>query len=183
MRWLKWFIGFIVLAVAACAVLIWYVKPQRQLDLNATELQLAPKLMDMVKHRQTELTLTEPEVNQLLKGVLASRRQLTPDLTLTGADFQLADERLRAAVQVVYADWLQTEGQIVYRLVWQPPYLTAVPEEARVKGLSVPMEWLGLTPVQVNLEERLPQLVGIREVAIEGQELHIRFDIRLGEGR
>ncbi|UUZ84185.1 hypothetical protein LJK88_10865 [Paenibacillus sp. P26] len=88
-------LALVFLCMLILAVSIWYVQPAQKLDLAYGEFPLKDKVFSMLMSRRLEVTLSEQEVNDLLKKALAAHAQIRPGLELTGARFYLQGEHFR----------------------------------------------------------------------------------------
>ncbi|WP_261381440.1 hypothetical protein [Paenibacillus cremeus] len=170
--------GLVVLAVLLAAGLVWYVKPVQPLDLAYTELPLRDKLASMLVTRKLEITLTEAEVNQLLKKALAAHAQVRPDVTITGAKFAQQGDRLVADVNLLVGGQLEAGARLNFDLAWQEPNLIAVHTGTVIKQAAIPPAWFQLAPLQVNVNNYLPQLVAVKGFTFEPSGVKLSFKLR-----
>lgn len=66
----RFIITIIILVIIAAGVLIWYIAPDRKLNLNYTDLNIQDKAMQMLKTKKPEITLNNEELNELAKKEL-----------------------------------------------------------------------------------------------------------------
>nr|WP_245247433.1 MULTISPECIES: hypothetical protein [unclassified Paenibacillus] len=167
-------------AVLTClaAGVLWFVRPAEPLDLSYGQLDLRGKLTDMLMSRRMETVLTEREVNDLLKQALTHRPEVRPGVTLTGAAFVLQGERLSADVNLLVQQRLEVGAKLWFELSWKEPYLTALHTGTEIRGRSVPLEWLRLEPLRIELNEYLPTRISIREMAFEGSTVRLSLKMR-----
>lgn len=172
---------FVVLAavlICFAAGVTWFVRPAEPLDLSYGQLDLRGKLADMLMSRRLETVLTEREVNDLLKQALARRPEVRPGVTLTGAAFALQGERLSADVNLLVRQRLEVGAKLWFELSWTEPYLTALHTGIEIRGRSVPLEWLRLEPLRMELNEHLPKHVSVRGMAFEGSTVRLSLKMR-----
>lgn len=150
-----------------------YAQPDRMLDLNYSELSIRDKLAAMLANRRLEVVLTESEVNELLKKILADRAQLREDWTLTGAQFTLNGTQWTADINLMYKEKWPIGAKLFFTVNWQDPYLTAVHTETQIKQISVPMDWFQLQPLKIPLNDYLPKPAGVRNVTFEGNVVRL----------
>lgn len=174
----KGIISLLMIGMLASFLVIAFVKPEQQLDLAYTELPLRDKLAGMVLNGKPEITLTEPEVNGLLKKALAIRPEVRPNVTVTGARFDLQGDQLTADVNVLIKRRIAAAATLRFDLVWKEPYLVAVHTETSVKQVKIPASWFHLEPLQANLNDYLPRLAAIRSVAFENAGVRLSFKLR-----
>ncbi|MGF9713751.1 hypothetical protein [Paenibacillus naphthalenovorans] len=167
----------VILALLAAGA-AWYVRPAKPLDLSYVQPDLRGKLTAMLSTRRPEMVLTGREVNDLLKQALSARPELHPGVLVTGAAFALQDERLSADVNLLVRQRLEAGARLWFKLSWTEPYLTAVHTGTEIRGISVPLEWFRLDPLQLDLNADLPKQLRIREVAFEGSTVRLSFNIR-----
>ncbi|WP_426448900.1 hypothetical protein ACP26L_29625 [Paenibacillus sp. S-38] len=164
--------------VIAAALLLWFVRPPQPLDLTYKELPLREKALDMLRSRKLEVTLTEAEVNELLKKALAASPQVSANVRITGARFYLEGEALSADVQLLYRNRWEAGGRLFFDLAWQDPYLTAVHTGSAIRGLHLPDAWFRLQPLQTDLNSYLPQAAAIRDLHFEPDGVRLSFRLR-----
>ncbi|MFC6230184.1 hypothetical protein ACFQI7_20385 [Paenibacillus allorhizosphaerae] len=167
-----------MIGMIASFLAIAYVKPEQKLDLAYSELPLRDKLAGMLVNRKPEITLTESEVNELLKKALAARPDVRPDVTVTGARFDLQGDQLTADVNVRIKRRIEAAATLRFDLDWKEPYLIAVHTGTFVKQVGIPGSWFHLEPLQANLNDYLPRLAAIRSVAFENAGVKLSFKLR-----
>lgn len=175
---IKRFVALAIILTILAAGAAWYVRPAEPLDLSYVQLDLRDKLAAMLLNRRLETVLTEREVNDLLKQALSRRPELRPGVMVTGAAFALQEERLSAYTNLLLRQRLEVGTKLWFELGWTEPYLTAVHTGTEFRGISVPLEWFRLDPLQVDLNEYLPKHVSIREMVFEGSTVRLSFNIR-----
>lgn len=165
----------ILLAVAALGFggLMWYAQPEEELDLQYEEISVFAKAEEMIRSRQLSLSLTEGEVNHLLKQALSRQASLPADVELKGARFRLGQDQLMADVHLLYKGFLSAGATVYYDVVWSPPELSVLFDRITVKRLPVPPAFEPES-FRINLEELLPAVIDVSDVEVGPQE--VRFD-------
>lgn len=180
-----WAVGVVVIVLlfaAAAAGLVAYVKPDQALNLNYAELRLEDQLTEMLRSRKLELTLTEAEVNDLLKKQVAMKLLDSsgppPQGLVKGAHFTLQGQQLAADVNVLVKNRWEVGARLHFHVEWQEPYLIATHTRTEIKQTNVPLSWYEMKPLKVNLNEALPKLLAVRGVQFDGKQIRISFKLR-----
>jgi hypothetical protein len=164
---------FILLAAAAAAAGLYYVRPDPMLNLDHGSVSLKEKAVDMARRMSFSLRLSEEDLNDLLKAYLAEHPRQRPDVTVEGARFSLADDRLTADLRLLWKDRLPFGMKVVYRLSWNDPVLAAAAESVQVRDVDLPASLAG--DLSVQLGSGLPEWLHIDRVSFSGQEILIHF--------
>ncbi|GGG08880.1 hypothetical protein [Paenibacillus abyssi] len=167
----------VILVVLAGWGLTRYVAPREQLDLNAAPLDLRQKATDMALQMNPELTLTEEDINNLIKSHLGDNRMLAPDVRLDGARFELQSDVLTAHVNVTYMGQIEAAAVAEYRLVWEKPNLRAVPERLAIRDIPLPAD--GMQELVIPLGSQLPEMLEVRGVYFDPDRIRIAFQANL----
>lgn len=172
----KLFIGLFILlllAVIGGVGALYYIKPDQTLDLAHSNVPLKDRALDMLRRMSPELIVTEADVNNLMKASLAENPQVQDDLRVTGAHFTLEGQRLIADLNVLWKEKVPAGMRITYLLSWENPEVVASVEEAKVKGISLPLSYIsGFT---IPLGDELPKPLKIKELKWGGGEIRVSF--------
>jgi hypothetical protein len=163
------------LAYFGKAAALHYIAPTDTYDLSYGEISIALKIVDMVKNRQFSATLTEADVNSLLKQALARNPQLNNEVTVTGADFHLDGSRLTADLNLIYRGDVPIGATCYFQLSAPGPFLRATYEGAKVKSIAIPASWISTPPFDIYLNNYLPPLVAIDEIDFTEQGITLHF--------
>jgi hypothetical protein len=169
----------VLLPGAALIGLVRYAQPSEALDLRYERYDLRHELAEMIRERRTSIVLSEAEINNLLKAELAERPVGTPYARLTGARFELVDGGLTAHLKLSVLDRADVGVRLSYALRWEEPNLIVQLQEARIKSVPIPAEWIPATNMAIRLTDRLPPFIGIRSVEINEDAVVIRFKLVL----
>ncbi|MEF3307169.1 hypothetical protein [Paenibacillus sp. GYB003] len=169
--------ALLLAVVLACGAALWYARPSERLDLAYEPVSVAQKVVDMVKVRKPELTISEKELNDILKKELAKRAQVRPDVTIEGARFEQRANRVTAYVNVKAAGRVEVGAAVDFALEWKPPNLIVRPEETRIRSLRIPASWLPLEPIVVRVDESLPPPIGIRDIRFEPRQIVVSLKL------
>ncbi|MEK0312507.1 LmeA family phospholipid-binding protein [Cohnella sp. 56] len=169
-------VALVVLAAAGGFIIYRYVAPARPLDLAYEPVPIENRAVQMLKKMSTELVLSEADVNNLAKASIAANPQYAPDIRITGAEFRLlADNRLAAELNLKVKSRVPVGLSIVYRLEWSEPNLTAVVEQASIRGIDLPAD--RFDDVVIPLGEELPQGIHIKRVESDASGLRVTFKL------
>ncbi len=163
----------ILLAAAAGAAGLYYIRPDPMLTLDYEPVSLEDKALDMVKRMSLDLKWTEADLNNALKMALAKNPRPSRDVMIRGADFSLSGNLLTADLNLLWKDRVPAGMQVIYRLSWQDPDLMASVEKVQVKGIGLPAEWA--EDLTVPLGRSLPQPLKIQDIRFGENELTIVF--------
>ena len=168
-------------AVVLLAGLVWDVQPSEseELNLQYTRYELRHELAEMIRERRTSVVLSEAEINNVLKAELAARRIETAYGRLTGARFELVDGGMIAHLKLSALDRVEIGARLSYAFHWQEPDITVQLQDARIKAIPVPPEWIPMPRFTIRLSDKLPPLIGIRSVDFNEDAIVIRFKLDL----
>ncbi len=172
----KLLIGLFVLvflAVIAGVGAIYYVKPDKTLDLSYHEVPLKDRAINMARRMSLELILTDDDLQNLAKKSIVENPEVERDIVVTGAEFTLEGDRLIADLNVLWKDWVPANLQITYRLRWQDPNVIADVLEARMKDVPLPKAMLASRVIPIASE--LPKPLKIENVKFERGEVAVMF--------
>lgn len=158
-----------LLAAGAGAFAVWYVKPVEDLNLDYAEVPIMDRALTMVRHLNTELALSEADVNNIGKASIRQNPDYSPDIRITGARLELQGDKLVAHVNVKYKKRIPAGLVITYALQWSEPNLIAVPEEAKLKGITLKKDYFEKMVIPLGTE--VPSFVHIQKIAIKGKNV------------
>jgi len=167
----------ILVLVVGLLCLVSYVKPTEALDLNYQEVAISGKIADMLKNRKLEVTLTEQDINDIVKKQLAAHRTLPNDLMIEGAELRLNGSQLEADVNLRWQERIPIGAKVFFALDWSPPNIEVRHVGTQIKDWQLPGEWLQIAPVQIPLESYLPKLVGVKNVTFDNQAIRIELKL------
>ncbi|WP_405082072.1 hypothetical protein ACI48J_05590 [Paenibacillus chitinolyticus] len=171
----------LVLAVAAGLAawgLLTYIKPQRQLDLAYTELSLESQLVDIIRSKKPEVRLSNEEINQLGKKAIAKHARVSPDVTITGADFTRSGDNLTADVNLLWKNTVPVGAQMTFKLAWTGKELAVTHTGTHIRNFEVPSGLVSLAPVSISLDSYLPSIVHIKDVRFDPDFVVIGLTLR-----
>jgi hypothetical protein len=157
---------------------VWYVSSEPLLDWTASDPpNVAEKARGMIANRTLSTTITEAEVNALVKQALYERRVLHEYAVLTGADVTLSGDILTARTDILIGDSIRLQLTHRFRLEWQEPDLAATHLSSSLKDIPLPAPLLriGVVRVPLALDERLP--AKLHRVSFEEDAIRLTFRI------
>lgn len=163
-----------ILAIAM-AIIIWYVKPTETLNLDYHDIAISSKITDIIKNRKLEVRLTEEDLSNIVKKQLAAHKVLPNDFQIEGAKLTLQGSNLEADVNVKWHQQFPIGAQMLFTFVWSPPNLVIQHRNTNIKGLQIPSNWVQLAPIEISIEDYLPNLIGIKNVVFEEKALVIQL--------
>lgn len=186
-RLLAVLIVMVLLLGGALWWLLSYIAPDEQLDMRYAPIDVEAKALDMVKKLKPELVLSEADINDLIKNHLNSEYaskgadgtslELTKDIRLDGAVFELEDDKLIARMNVTYMDRFPAELDSVYLLEWQPPNIALRPQSLSVKEIALPVGLLDTIIIPLDLPAK--DVLSVKDVLFEKNQLRIRFKLQI----
>jgi hypothetical protein len=172
-KFMMFVLVFLLVGCAGAIGAIYYIRPDPALSLDYAPVSFRAKALDMARSLTLEIELTEDEVNDLLKQVLARNPYIHPDLEVQGARFELEGHRLAADLRLLWKERIPAGVRVVYQLSWEAPYLKAVSESVHVKEVALPAN---IAPdLLVPIGEELPALLRIQAVEFNDHSLKIRL--------
>lgn len=178
MKAVKALIAVLIIGALAGAAALWYVKPAEALDLSYAPLRLDDKLAALLLERKFEVSLSESEVDSLIKKSLAARPRVHPDATVTGARFTLRDGTLVADVNLLVKERWPASAKLRFELAWQEPVLTIRHVGTNIRQASLPLDWFQLDPIDIRLDSYMPRHIGIRSVSFDGSDMKLQLKLR-----
>lgn len=173
--------SIIILFVVIMTAIVLYIRPSQTLNMNYSELNWKNKLVEMAENRHTTLTLTESDVNNLLKKGLAEyAAENELPFQITGADFKLNGNQIIANVNGAWG-LMDVGAAIKYRVEYAGGTLLLHPSSLEVRNLSVSPEKFGLEAMTIYLSDCIPKVVTINDVKFPGKTIQIKFTLDLPE--
>lgn len=181
LRLVKRLFVIVVIVGIVIAGVLWYVRPEKPLNMQYDSFSLRAQLDEMLSARKLSFDINEQELNSLLKKEL--QRSFQEKLAgkrwkLQGIHFQLEQDSLVADVHVRLMDRFDAGMQIRYALQWEKPMLFATFESASVRGFTLSNEWLTLPDLAIDLTEELPPLIHVKDVRFHPHRMEILVGIR-----
>jgi hypothetical protein len=163
----------VFLAVIAGVGVLYYIKPDQMLDLEYKKVSLNERALDMVKRLSPQMILTEEDIVNLSKKSIADNPQVEKDIEVTGANFDLKGDLLIADLNVVWKNQIAAALKVTYRLRWENPNVVATVEQAKMKGVSLPI--LAFSDRIIPIGDMLPKLLKITGIEWGDEEVKVFF--------
>ena len=167
----------VLLAVALGAAALWYIRPERELDLSYQPIDIRQKVESIVRSGDLSVTVTDAELESLLKQEISRNPQPVPGLTITGAALTRSGEELTVDLSVRFQERVPVGAQVIYRMAWTSPTLTLTFVEARVKNRPLPANWLDIGNLSIPLADAIPAPVHIRSIDFSGSTIRIALGL------
>lgn len=164
----------VLLLVLGAAGLIFYIAPDKGLNLIYEDVPVKDRALDMLKKRKLELVLNEGDVANLAKAAVAANPQVNEDVRVTGAAFELEGDRLHANLKIIWKKRVPAGLQLTYKLSWQKPNLVATVEDARIKGIGLPLS-VAKDEV-IPLGNELPKPIRIKTLTFVDDGVKVSFE-------
>lgn len=171
-------IGLIlILLIVLVTSAVLYIRPTQQHDLSFSTISWQDKLKGMAETRRAEIIITEQEVNQLAKKELVEyQANNSLPVVVSGADFKLYGNRLTSEMNV-NRGFIEAGITANFRLNYSSGKLVLYPESMAIRGISLSPEAVGLEPVEINIQEYLPDVVKVEEVEFLGKSIKLKFSL------
>lgn len=168
----------LVLAVLLTAALLFYVKPDKTLDLSYRPIDIRDKIEQMIRNRQLSFTLSEEEVNSLFKRAISEHPlPLPPDIRIEGADVRLAEGGLVADFNLRYKERIPIAATVYLRAEWRSPELVVELERIKAKQLTLPQAVVEGCQYRFRLDEHLPSFIRITDIGIQPGGVRIDWEV------
>ncbi|MFD3262049.1 hypothetical protein ACE3MQ_25940 [Paenibacillus lentus] len=165
----------IVFLLAAAAV--WYIRPERPLDMSYSKIAWKDKLTRMIETRKPEIELSEEEFNDLAKQKLAQALESYElPVTINGMQFQLAGDLLTVHI---HAEWgsMEIGAAVQYSMGYSAGRLVLNPEAVKVRMLSLSPAIFGLEQVEIDPAPYVPDPVAIENILFHDRHITIKFTL------
>ncbi|GGG17057.1 hypothetical protein [Paenibacillus aceti] len=167
--------GILIFLVVIIIAAVLYVRPSRTLDMQYSEVDWKDKLSQMVSNRNTELILSESDINNLAKrGITEYIAEHELPIEVTGAEFSLDGNQVTANLNGAWK-FLDIGAEVHYQIHYSNGVLALQPDSVKVRHISIPPQQFGLEPMHVDVASYLPQGVTIDEVDFPGKIVRIKF--------
>ena len=151
-RFMAVLLMLVVLAGAAVAGLIGYVRPEPGLTLESEPLNLPAKAAELILSGKAEVFLSQNDINNLVKAKLAEAPEVTPELRIQGARVTLNKDKLTVKIAGQYRELLSVGAEAAYRLEWRNPNLVAIPQALAIRSLKLPASLLHPIVIPIGSE-------------------------------
>lgn len=168
-------LAVVVILTAFIALIIRHVRPTEALNLDYHELAIGSKMIDVIKNRKLEVRLTEEDLSNLVKKQLAAHKVLPNDFQIDGVKVTLQGSNLQADVNVIWHQQIPIGAQMFFTLVWSPPNLIIQHRNTQIKGKQIPSDWVQLAPIEISIENYLPNPIGVKNVIFEEKAMVIQL--------
>ncbi len=171
---------FWLLAVAALLVggTAAYVSTEPPLDWSLEDgPDIAEKVRGMIASQSLSTSITESELNALVKANLYERRRLGEQAEITGADATLSGDTLVVRTDVTIAGSFRLPLTHRLTLEWEKPDVIATHVSSSLKDIALPASLfpIGTIRVPLALDGRIP--AEIDTVAFEDDEIRLKFKL------
>jgi hypothetical protein len=167
---------FLLVIGIAGGGLMMYASTEPKLDwAHDGTPDLAQKVQTMIKQRTLSTTITEPELEALVKTALYEERQLADGVMLTGANAALSGDRMTVRTDVLIGGRLRVQLTHQLHLDWEAPDVVATHESSSLKAIPLPTAWfpIGVLRVPIRFDERVP--AEVKQVTFEENALVLKL--------
>lgn len=170
---------FLLILIVLAAAVLWYIHPERTLDMNYSEIQWKDKFVRMIETRKPEIEITEEELNHLAKQKLVERLhgQELP-VTVTGTQFQLAGNLLTVYINAAWGP-VEFGAAIQYGLDYSAGQFVMTPEAVKLRELSLSPGLFGLKQVKIDPAPYIPDPITVKVKDVLFHNRHITVKLTL----
>jgi len=173
----RFIITIIIVVIIAAGVLIWYIAPDRKLNLNYTDLNIQDKAMQMLKTKKPEITLNNEELNELAKKELIKHMgDMPPQVTVTGAEFRFHGQEVTADINGKW-EFIPFGAELTFTMDADGSVIVLKHESTKIKSIRVPAETWGLGTLSVPLKEHLPDILRVDDVQFLDNGVKLTFKL------
>lgn len=179
-RWSKWglrlFLLLLIVSLLAAAA-VWYIRPERTLDMNYSKIAWKDKLAEMIETRKPQLELSEKEINDLAKQKLAQALETSElPITITGMQLQLAGNLVTVHI---HAEWgaMKFGAAIQYVMEYSAGRIVLSPEAVKVREVSLSPTLFRLEQVEIDPAPYVPDPVAIEDMVFHDRHITIKLTL------
>lgn len=166
---------FLLILIFLAAAAIWYIRPERTLDMNYSEIQWKDKLVGMIETRKPEIVITEEEFNHLAKKKLAEalRSQEHP-VAITGTQLQFSGNQLTVHLNAAWGP-MEFGAAVQYAMEYSARKVVITPEAVKVKDLSLSPGLFGLEQIEIDPGPYLPDPVTVKGMVFHDRQITVKL--------
>ncbi|MDR0270949.1 hypothetical protein [Paenibacillus sp.] len=168
----------LVLFIIVCGAAIWYISPDKKLDLNYQDIDIEAKTMQMLKTKKPETTLSGSELNELAKKELLKHLGDIPQqITITGAEFHFSGQEVTADINGKWNGLIPFGAELTFNMEANGSILELHHESTRIKSIQVPATMLSLGSIEVHLKDQLPDMLTVDHIEFLQDGAKLKFKI------
>ncbi len=168
---------FLLLLIVLAVAVIFYIRPDKDLDMSYKQVDMKAKVWNMVKNRVPEIELTGEEMNNLAKKKMIEALQ-TVDTSekVTGAEFIIHGEELEAKLN---GKWgvIPFGVTLNFHMKSNGSDLILEHKSTRIRQVEIPSSRWSLSPITYSLKEYVPSLVGMDHINFKTDSIVLIFKI------
>lgn len=169
--------GFLLVVGIVGGGLLLYVSSEPKLDWSYGETpSLAEKIEAMIAERSMSTTITEAELDAIVKAALYERRRVADGAELTGAAASLDGDVLTVRTDVTIAGRMRAPLTHRLRLAWEAPDVVATHESTMLKDIPLPASWFPIGVIRVPLRwEGATLPIEVERVTFEPEGIRVKL--------
>lgn len=171
------FILILVLVIFAVGIL-FYIKPDRELNWTYNKVSITDKAWQMVKDFKLELDLSEDELNDLFKEHFADKAKLPNGIEILGTHFDLQGNSVVADINLEWNGMVDVGARVRFDLEWQQGNLVVKHSQTNFKAIRIPSNMFHIPTVRIPIDSKLPEWVAIKDLTFEPNHIHIKFKLK-----
>ncbi|MCJ8014504.1 hypothetical protein MUG84_22650 [Paenibacillus sp. KQZ6P-2] len=169
-------ITLMLLVVIGCGIAIWYVSPDKNLDMNYNEIDVKAKVLQMVKSGKPEITLSGSELNELAKKELQKHiGDIPQQITVTGSEFHFNGQEVTADINGRWRDLIPFGAELKFNVEANGSTLELHHESTGIKSIHIPAKWISLGTITVSLKEHLPDVLTVDHIEFLQDGVKVAF--------
>ncbi|GAB6992414.1 hypothetical protein [Paenibacillus pini] len=174
---LRFLLTVVVLVIIIAGVVIWYISPQQDLNLNYTNVNVKNKAVEMLKTRKPEIHLNGAELNQFAKKELVKHLSDIPEqIQLTGAEFHFSGQEVVADLNGKWG-WIPFGAELTFHMETDGELLIMEHKSTRIKNLNIPASTFGMKDMTISLKDYLPEMLDVQQIEFQEDGVKLTFVI------
>lgn len=176
--WIIWIISIIlVIGIAGAVTLYWAAAPERQLNLNYTDVDTTSKILAMIETKKLQTTISQNEFNQLAKKELIDREDEFPvGLKMTGAQFTLDHDTVKADLTGTYFG-VPFGAILDFHIRREDNFLILDHQATHVRHGNV--QGALISPIRISLTKYFPAIANVSQMEFEQDHIQVSFKLNL----
>lgn len=176
--WIIWIISIIlIVGIAGAATLYWVAAPERQLNLNYTDVDTTAKIVKMIETKKLQTTISQEEFNQLAKKELIDREDEFPiGVHMTGAQFTLYQDTVKADITGTYLG-IPFGAVLDFKIRREDNLLILDHQATHVRHGDI--QGALIAPIRISLTKYFPAIANVSQMKFEKDYIQVSFKLNL----
>lgn len=168
----------ILVCILVIVLFLIYIKPNEQLSLESSKIDVTEKITYMISNLKTEVILNEQDIDALIKQNF--NPQISNQLVVEGAYFYVEQSQLHAKLNVKYRKKVAAELNAQYSFNLNENGVISIdPISLKLKDISLPTTLL--TPITFQLFDMKNSIVKITKIQNKNRDIIVKWNLSLFE--